>query len=163
MNSQYRYDWTVLLQIFVLIELNGYRGKEAVKGNVSITVTNRGEIQSSTVYVKNYFPFATTFTLCLDCKTVRIFAYSVHASSQTKGLERGWKQRARLEERRGCEARALRARKTLTPHFTDFVTDFEKKNHCFAVYLMSCSKSNTTFLVSLLLCSIKGKQLYEHL
>ena len=76
MNSQYRYDWTVVLQIFVLIELNGYKGKEAVKGNVSITVTNRGEIQSSTVYVKNYFPFATTFTLCLDCKTVRIFAYS---------------------------------------------------------------------------------------
>ena len=27
----------------------------------------------------------------------------------------------------GCEARALRARKTLTPRFTDFFTDFEKK------------------------------------
>ena len=26
-----------------------------------------------------------------------------------------------------CEARALRARKTLTPRFTDFFTDFEKK------------------------------------
>ena len=59
--------------------------------------------------------------------------------------------------------RGLRTSKTLTPRFTDFFTDFEKKNHCFAVYLMSCSKSNTTFLVSLLLCSIKGKQLYEHL
>ena len=26
-----------------------------------------------------------------------------------------------------CEARALRARKTLTPRFTDFFADFEKK------------------------------------
>ena len=26
--------------------------------------------------------------------------------------------------KRGCEARALRARKTLTPRFTDFFTDF---------------------------------------
>ena len=32
-----------------------------------------------------------------------------------------------------CEARALRARKTLTPRFTDFFTDFEKKTDCFAV------------------------------
>ena len=31
------------------------------------------------------------------------------------------------------EARALRARKTLTPRFTDFFTDFEKKTDCFAV------------------------------
>ena len=30
-----------------------------------------------------------------------------------------------------CEARALRARKTLTPRFTDFFTDFEKKNRLF--------------------------------
>ena len=39
---------------------------------------------------------------------------------------------------RACEARALRARKTLTPRFTDFFTDFEKKIDCFAVY---CLKS----------------------
>ena len=32
-----------------------------------------------------------------------------------------------------CEARALRARKTLTPRFTHFFTDFEKKTDCFAV------------------------------
>ena len=37
--------------------------------------------------------------------------------------------------RRACEARALRARKTLTACFTDFFTDFEKKTYCFAVYL----------------------------
>ena len=30
-----------------------------------------------------------------------------------------------------CEPRALRARKTLTPRFTDFFTDFEKKTDCF--------------------------------
>ena len=29
---------------------------------------------------------------------------------------------------RACETRALRAHKTLTPRFTDFFTDFEKKN-----------------------------------
>ena len=29
---------------------------------------------------------------------------------------------------RACDARALRARKTLTPRFTAFFTDFEKKN-----------------------------------
>ena len=33
----------------------------------------------------------------------------------------------------------LRAGKTLTPRFTDFFTDFEKKTDCFAVYAMvSC-------------------------
>ena len=35
------------------------------------------------------------------------------------------------------EARALRARKTFTPRFTDFFTDFEEKPDCFAVYLES--------------------------
>jgi len=33
-----------------------------------------------------------------------------------------------------CETRALRARKTLMPRFTDFFADFEKKTDCFAVY-----------------------------
>ena len=32
---------------------------------------------------------------------------------------------------KGREARALRARKTLKPRFTDFFTDFEKKNRLF--------------------------------
>ena len=40
--------------------------------------------------------------------------------------------------KRACEARALRARKTLTPRLTDFFTDFEKKNDCFAVYWLTC-------------------------
>ena len=34
---------------------------------------------------------------------------------------------------RACGVRALRARKTLTPRFIDFFTDFEKKTDCFAV------------------------------
>ena len=34
---------------------------------------------------------------------------------------------------RACEARALRAHKTLTARFTDFFTDFEEKTDCFAV------------------------------
>ena len=33
--------------------------------------------------------------------------------------------------RRACEARALRARMTLTARFTDFFTDFEKKSRLF--------------------------------
>ena len=33
-----------------------------------------------------------------------------------------------------CKARTLRAGKTLTPRFTNFFTDFEKKADCFAVY-----------------------------
>ena len=36
---------------------------------------------------------------------------------------------------RACEARALHARKTLTARFTDFFTDFEKKNRLFCSLL----------------------------
>ena len=52
----------------------------------------------------------------------------VRASSQTKGVERGWKR----------EARAVRAHQTLTPRVTDFFTDFEEKTDCFAVYCVVC-------------------------
>ena len=37
-------------------------------------------------------------------------------------------------ENREREARALRARETLTSRFSDFFTDFEKTTDCFAVY-----------------------------
>ena len=47
----------------------------------------------------------------LNCKTVRIFAYSS----------------TREQSNKRSQARALRARKTLTPRFTDFFSDFEKK------------------------------------
>ena len=36
-----------------------------------------------------------------------------------------------------CEVCALRARKNLSPRFTDFFTDFQKKTDCFAVYSLS--------------------------
>ena len=57
----------------------------------------------------------------LDCKTVRIFAYSS----------------TREQSNKRSQARALRARKTLTPRFTDFFTDFEKKNRLFCSLVFS--------------------------
>ena len=55
------------------------------------------------------------------------------------------KKESETGERRACEARALRARKTLTPRFTDFFTDFEKKTDCFAVYLTFGGRCNRYF------------------
>ena len=43
-------------------------------------------------------------------------------SNEAENRERDWG-----ETLRACETRAPRARKTLTPRFTDFFTDFEKK------------------------------------
>ena len=56
----------------------------------------------------------------LDCKTVRIFAYSSTREQSNEAENRPY-GRVRL------------ARKTLTPRFTDFFTDVEKKTDCFAV------------------------------
>ena len=39
-----------------------------------------------------------------------------------------------LASHAACEARAVRAHKTLTPLVTDFFTDFEEKTDCFAAY-----------------------------
>ena len=83
----------------------------------------------------------------IDCKTVRIFAYSSKREQSNKRSGTRLKTESETGERRygffplashalrACEARALRARKTRTPRFTDFFTDFEKKNDCFAVYV----------------------------
>ena len=72
----------------------------------------------------------------VDCKTVRIFAYSNTRERGTRNEERGTRLKTESEtgERR-FEARALCARKTLTPRFADIFTDFEKKKKpdCFAV------------------------------
>ena len=62
----------------------------------------------------------------VDCKTVRILRIQACASSQTKDLER-WNEAENSECLRTCEARALRARKTLTPHFTFFLLVLRKK------------------------------------
>ena len=59
---------------------------------------------------------------------------------EAENIERDWGETlkirfffSRLTVLRACEARKLGARKTLTPRFTDFFTDFEKKTDCFAV------------------------------
>ena len=62
-------------------------------------------------YEEDYSYFQTSATF-IDCKTVRIFAYSSTREQSNKG-----------------ETRELRARKTIS----DFFTDFEKKTDCFAV------------------------------
>ena len=62
-----------------------------------------------------YIGILICISTLLDCKTVRIFAYS--------------STREQSNKRSGMR----RARKTLTPRFTDFFTDFEKKTDCFAV------------------------------
>ena len=54
----------------------------------------------------------------IDCKTVRIFAYS--------------SKREQSNERSGTRLKT--ESETLTPRFTDLLTDFEKKTDCFAVY-----------------------------
>ena len=46
--------------------------------------------------------------------------------------------------KRACEARALRARKTLTPRLTYFFTDFEKKNRLFCSLLVDVRRSKTS-------------------
>ena len=72
--------------------------------------------------------------MLVDCKTVRILRVQVRASSQTKGLEWGWKQRARLG-RDGRVRLARFARVRLLRHALPIsFTDFEKKTDCFAVY-----------------------------
>ena len=75
----------------------------------------------------------------LDCKTVLIVAYSSTREQSNKRSATRLKTESETGERlasharKACEARALRARKTLTPRFTDFFTDFERKTDCFAV------------------------------
>ena len=84
----------------------------------------------------------------IDCKTVRIFAYSNtrEQSNKRSGTrlktesERGGGGDAKSTGLRACEARELRARKTLTPLFTDFFTDFENKTDCFRSSCNSNSK-----------------------
>ena len=64
--------------------------------------------------------------------------------NEAENIERDWGETLKIRLKygffslashtlRACEARALCARKTLTPRFTDFFTDFEKKTDCFAV------------------------------
>ena len=68
----------------------------------------------------------------VDCKTARIFSYSSRREQSNK--LKLWNE---AENRERCEARALRPRKTLTPRFTDFFTDFEKKARLFCSLINS--------------------------
>ena len=58
--------------------------------------------------------------------------------NEAENRERDWGETLKIRflshALRACEARAVRARKTLTSRFTDFFTDFEEKTDCFAVY-----------------------------
>ena len=79
----------------------------------------------------------------LDCKTVRIFAYSSTREQSNKRSGTRLKTESETEKRRYGRVRLARfARKTLTPRFTDFFTDFEKKktkkNDCIAVCHSVC-------------------------
>ena len=71
-------------------------------------------------------------------KTMKLFflKYARAVWNEAENRERDLGRDA-LSPHRACEARALRARETLTARFTDFFTDFEKKTDCFAVYLIS--------------------------
>ena len=62
----------------------------------------------------------------------RVFKYARAVKqkvwNEAENRERDWG-----DALRACEARAVRAHKTLTPRVTDFFTDFEEKTDCFAV------------------------------
>ena len=80
--------------------------------------------------------------ICLFCyeRGIHLFlqnnsyfcVFKYETKGQTKGLERGWKQRGRLGRDattgRQYYFSCLTRPTTLTPRFTDFFTDFEKKN-----------------------------------
>ena len=69
--------------------------------------------------------------MVVDCKTVRIFAYSSTREQSNKRSGAKLKTESKTGERRFFLLPLTH--KTLTPRFTDFFTDFEKKNDCFAV------------------------------
>ena len=98
------------------------------------------------------------FTFRQTAKQSVFLRIQVCTSSQTKGLERGWKQRARLgrdafspasHALRGCEDRALRTRKTLTPRFT------------LCVFIGNLSSKTLKYHISLMTYDLKFLLLWE--
>ena len=70
--------------------------------------------------------------MVVDCKTVRFFfAYSSTRKQSNK--RSGTKLKTESKTGEGRFFLLPHTRKTLTPRFTDFFTDFEKKTDCFAV------------------------------
>ena len=71
----------------------------------------------------------------LDCKTARTFAYSSTREQSNERSGTRLKTESETGERRFSLARF--ALKTLKPRFTDFFTDFEKKNRLFCSLFVS--------------------------
>ena len=81
----------------------------------------------------------------VDCKTVRISAYSSTRDpravkrkvwNEAENRERDWGETLASHALRKPDGHVRLVRfalKTLTPRFTDFFTNFEKKTDCFAV------------------------------
>ena len=68
----------------------------------------------------------------LDSKTVRIFVYS--STREQSNKRSGMRLKTESETRRACEARALRALKTLSHALPISLLILRKKTDCFAVY-----------------------------
>ena len=90
----------------------------------------------------SYWQTEKRFTkLNIDCKQSVFLRIQVRASSQQKVWNEAEKRerdcgetlKIRFLSPHTYETRALRARKTRTPRFTNFFTDFEQKNDCLAV------------------------------
>ena len=76
----------------------------------------------------------------VDCKTVHIFARGVKLKvwTEAENRERDWTDTLKILSPHTPSGHVRLARLAcvrLTPRFTDFFTDFEKKSDCFAVYL----------------------------
>ena len=76
-----------------------------------------------------------SFQWCRRLQNSPIFAYSNTREQSNKRSGTKLKNESETGERRACEARAFR--ETLTPRFTDFFTDFEKKNRLFCSSVVS--------------------------
>ena len=66
-----------------------------------------------------YLVLSAVIVVQKENRKVRILRIQACERSQTKDLER-WNEAENSERLRACEARVLRALKTLTPHFTFF-------------------------------------------
>ena len=92
-------------------------------------------IYGTVTWMSNQHYFLPKACRVLDCKTVRIFAYSStrEQSNKTVWNEAEDRERDWGETLFSLASQALRACEALTPRFTDFFTDSEKKTDCFAV------------------------------
>ena len=108
--------------------ITGYSAKIRYSSSKSITVCFKGGVLFRFLTARRHFwtPWWER-TYCMENRQSLFFSRSIGA----------------------CEVRALPAHKTLSPHFTDFFTDFEKKNRLFCCLFYPQSyflkKSQVTF------------------